>query len=148
MEIYSIILVVIFVIFLLYMVEMKYYRENESSSYEDYPVPESSESYSVNGPTVDNTSAEKIEGKSYEQYIQDVALESDIIKSHKKFNKDVHHRTTTVSKDTVRSDPNDIVPWQGLRRPKYHHGAMPMTGARELPSEAPEQLHEFRSYTL
>jgi hypothetical protein len=76
----------------------------------------------------------------YQNAMQKMGLEQTVSDSHKQFMDEVHHRTSTSSKMTVRTDDNDINPWVGLRRPRYNHGATPESDARTVSSETPNQL--------
>jgi hypothetical protein len=80
--------------------------------------------------------------------IQSMSLEPGVIESHNRFIKDVHHRTTGASAETVRDDSNDVVPWIGLRRPKYNAGAFATSGARVEHSESPEQMPQYTPFCI
>ena len=48
---------------------------------------------------------------------------------------------------TIRTDPNDVNPWRGLRRPDYHSVYADST-ARVDQSEVPETMYSQTRYCI
>jgi hypothetical protein len=85
----------------------------------------------------------------YNELIQKVGLPKSVEESHKEFTTDNPHSTTVSSRDTVRDDPNDVNPWIGLRRPRYHVPiANTQPDSRIVSSETPSQMRENKAFTL
>jgi hypothetical protein len=87
---------------------------------------------------------------SYEDYnhvMQYQALEPEVFDSHQGFSYDIGVSNSGASAMTVRSDPNDVVPWVGLRRPDYHSVYAGDT-ARVDHSENPDQMFAKTHYLL
>lgn len=84
----------------------------------------------------------------YQETIKNMSLEPNVHRSHKRFTKDVHRRTTGASVHSLRDDPNDVVPWIGLRRPRYRTQAQSQHGSRTVHSEHPIQMRENRPFVL
>ena len=79
------------------------------------------------------------------EYILQNGIDSSVVESHREFTDETQHRTTGASVETVRDDPNDIVPWIGLRRPDYH-GVFADKDARVTHSEDPRQMSSAGKY--
>ncbi len=87
---------------------------------------------------------------SYEDYnsvAQAISVEPDVHESHAKYSKDMSRSASGASTLSVRDDPNDIVPWIGLRKPKYQE-VYAMPGARVVHSEHPDQMRVASHYTV
>lgn len=78
---------------------------------------------------------------SYSDYVEDTALPAEVAESHARFVAESPMKVQIASSDTVRDDPNDIVPWVGLRRPFYHSNmASTQPSSRVVSSEDPSQM--------
>ncbi len=82
----------------------------------------------------------------YDTVIKYTALDPEVFESHAEYAADVGVSTRGASNLTVRSDPNDIVPWVG-RRPDYH-SIYPAADARTDSSEYADQMFAKTSYVL
>jgi len=56
----------------------------------------------------------------YNSVIKYNALEPEVFDSHDTFSHDIGISNSGASALSIRSDPNDVVPFVGLRRPDYH----------------------------
>jgi hypothetical protein len=84
----------------------------------------------------------------YETTLKDMALEGEVKSSHGEYVKKRNKVTSTASKLSVRSDPNDINPWVGLRRPRYRtkdNKELLLQGYRTGPSEDINQLSKYET---
>jgi hypothetical protein len=82
----------------------------------------------------------------YNQTIQYMSLDPEVFTSHVQYDKDMDRTTTGPSAMAERSDPNDVVPWVGIRRIDYD---VPLSSnARVEPSEFPDQPMPQTNYTL
>lgn len=74
---------------------------------------------------------------NYNQTIQDMALESAVVKQHKEYVTEQNKVTSTASFYPSRSDSQDVVPFVGLRRPQYIVNGKDLvdSAARSVPSE-------------
>lgn len=101
---------------------------------------------------LENESGNNIQGMAetgdYQEATKHMALEPTVSESHARYVSDIAANTQTASKMTLRSDPNDIVPWVGLRRPNYHGGAQPMEDARTVSTDMPHQMMESRRFCI
>jgi hypothetical protein len=84
----------------------------------------------------------------YATATQKMALEASVTDSHKKFASELRKKTGTASNNTERDDSNDVNPWVGLRRPKYRTVASSQADARSVSSESPDQMLDYRPFTL
>lgn len=75
------------------------------------------------------------------------SLEPEVFDSHKLYAQDIEGSHRGASAHSVRSDPNDIVNWVGLRRPDYH-SVYAKKDARVVGSEYPDQMYKANKYTL
>ena len=87
------------------------------------------------------------EFENYNDLIKHESLDPAVFKSHDSYAMELGDVTRGASALSVRSDPNDIVPWVGLRRPNYHDV---YTGedARQDSSESPDQMYKQSHYML
>ncbi len=83
----------------------------------------------------------------YNSLIQYMALEPEIFKSQDLYTTDMNRSTSGASMLGERDDPNDVVPWLGLRKPKYQE-AYVMPGARQETSENPDQMRPPTYYVV
>ena len=61
-----------------------------------------------------------IDAGDYESTLKNMVLEPTVFEQHKKFGQELMHRVGgTSSRNPVRDDNIDVVPWVGLRRPEY-----------------------------
>lgn len=91
-------------------------------------------------PNVDITASD------YEDALKSMALEQSVIDQHQKFNQELMHRVGgTSSRNPVRDDNVDEIPWVGLRRPQYQK-INPNDGtARTVPSAIDaDQLADYQ----
>jgi len=76
-----------------------------------------------------------LESSDYEAALKSMVLEPVIFEQHKKFNQELMHRVGgTSSRNPVRDDNIDVVPWVGLRRPQYQKINPNDSSARTVPS--------------
>lgn len=75
------------------------------------------------------------------------ALEPEVFDSHEQYADQVGVANSGASNMTVRSDPNDVVPWVGLRRPEYHK-TFAKSDARQVHSEYSDQMFSKTRYLL
>lgn len=92
----------------------------------------------------------RLQNASFDDYSQVAmyqSLEPEVFASHDSFAGSIGIANKGASTMTIRSDPNDIVNWVGLRRPKYHD-AYADESARTVHSENPDQLYESKGFLL
>lgn len=58
--------------------------------------------------------------EDYSNVIKYQALDPEVFESHESYGDQIGVANNGASNLAVRSDPNDVVPWMGLRRPDYH----------------------------
>ena len=76
----------------------------------------------------------------YNQVMQYTSLEPEIFKSHTEYTQDIDHLNLGPSTLSERSDPNDVIPWRGIRgRPDYQ-SVYAGRDARQDHSEFPDQM--------
>lgn len=85
-------------------------------------------------------------GGDYYEDTKMMALEPGVVSSHKKFVKELNHKTTTASKATVHDSFNPAVPWHGLPRKAMFARLGADRGARVVQSETPEQTMYFSQH--
>lgn len=86
------------------------------------------------------------EYSDYSAMSQYMSLEPEVFASHESYSKDMVRSTTGPSAMAERSDPNDVVPWVGLRRPDYN---VPLSSnIRVEPTEFTDQLYARTRYVL
>lgn len=83
----------------------------------------------------------------YGQVTQMASLEPDVFSSHEEYTKDINRSTSGASNMAVRSDPNDVVSWVGLRRPNYS-STYPASDARITSSESVDQMPSQTRYLI
>ncbi len=83
----------------------------------------------------------------YNEVAQYSALEPEVFKSHSEYTTDLQASTSGASMMSVRSDPNDVNRWIGLRRPDYH-SVWAAPDARVDHSEFPDQQATTTRYLL
>ena len=83
----------------------------------------------------------------YNQVVQYMSVDPEVYDSHDLYASDMNRSTSGPSMLSERDDPNDVVPWVGLRRPKYRDVYASDT-ARQEHSEKPEQMRENTSYCI
>lgn len=83
----------------------------------------------------------------YNEVAQLTSLEPEVYASHASFTNDLGITNKGASTLTVRSDPNDVNPWIGLRRPDYH-SVYTMCDARVDSSESPDQMFAQTRYLI
>ena len=85
---------------------------------------------------------------TFQGYLEHAAVDQSVFDSHKRFISEAPHRTTVASIFTKRDDPNDINPFVGLRRPRYHTQASNQPQSRIVSSEDPEQMPSTGRFVL
>lgn len=86
------------------------------------------------------------EYSDYSAMSQYMSLEPEVFASQEQYTKDMNRSTTGPSAMAERSDPNDVVPWVGLRRPDY---TVPLSSnIRVEPTEFTDQLYARTRYVL
>lgn len=83
----------------------------------------------------------------YNAVAQYMSVEPEVYESHSRYSKDMGSSTSGASMLPVRDDPNDVVPWVGLRKPRYHE-AYANPGARQEHSEIPDQMRGNSFYCV
>lgn len=90
-----------------------------------------------------------LSGAEYDDYnalTQFMSLEPEVVASHNTYSQEMDRTTTGPSNMSERSDPNDTVPWIGLRRPNYD---VPISSnVRTEASESTDQMYEQTNYLL
>lgn len=83
----------------------------------------------------------------YNSVMQYASLEPEVFDSHNSYSSNVGIANSGASSLSVRSDPNDVNPWVGLRRPDYHsvHSGCDV---RVDHSEIPDQMFASTHYLL
>jgi hypothetical protein len=87
---------------------------------------------------------------SYEDYnavAQYMSVEPEVFESHSRYSRDMGRSTSGASTMSVRDDPNDVVPWVGLRRVDYR-SVYAGNNVRQEHSEIPDQMPQRGSYCL
>ncbi len=83
----------------------------------------------------------------YNSVAQYMSIEPEVYESHSRYADDMGRSTSGASMLPVRDDPQDVVPWVGLRKPRYHE-VYSGAGARQEHSEIPDQMRSSTSYCL
>ncbi len=83
----------------------------------------------------------------YNAVSQYMSIEPEVYESHARYSDDMGRSTSGASMLPVRDDPNDCVPWVGLRKPKYHE-AYSAPGARQEHSDIPDQMRGASFYCV
>jgi len=83
----------------------------------------------------------------YNSVIQYASLEPEVFDSHESYSGDIGVANSGASNLVVRSDPNDVNPWVGLRRPDYH-SVYAGCDARVEHSEYPDEMTAATHYLL
>ena len=83
----------------------------------------------------------------YNSVAQYMSIEPEVYDSQAKYTKDMGRSTSGASMLPVRDDPNDVVPWVGLRKPKYRD-VYSSEGARQDHSEIPDQMRVNSFYCI
>jgi hypothetical protein len=83
----------------------------------------------------------------YNQVVQYMSVDPEVYASHELYATDMNRSASGPSMLAERDDPNDVVPWVGLRRPKYREVYASET-ARQEHSERPDQMRENNTYCI
>lgn len=83
----------------------------------------------------------------YSEVAQYMSVEPEVYESHNRFTSDMGRSTSGASMLPVRDDPNDVVPWVGLRKPKYQE-VFVSPYARQEHSESPDQMRVASMYCV
>ncbi len=83
----------------------------------------------------------------YNAVAQYMSVEPEVYESHSRYSTDMGRSTSGASMLPVRDDPNDAVPWVGLRKPRYHE-AYAGPGARQEHSDIPDQMRGNSFYCV
>lgn len=83
----------------------------------------------------------------YNEVAQFMSVDPEVYDSHARYSNDMNRCTSGPSMMSVRDDPNDVVPWVGLRKPRYHD-VYASPEARQEHSEIPDQMRESTTYQL
>ena len=83
----------------------------------------------------------------YNSVVQYMSIEPEVYESQAKYSRDMGRSTSGASMLPVRDDPNDVVPWVGLRKPKYRD-VYSAAGARQDHSEIPDQMRTNSFYCI
>lgn len=83
----------------------------------------------------------------YGQVAQYMSLEPEVFESHDQYSNDMNRLSLGPSNMAERSDPNDVVPWVGLRRPDYQSTSA-SAGARVEHSEIPDQQYAQKTFSI
>jgi hypothetical protein len=112
------------------------------------PAPAAATVESFSDVMSPSMSPSEIMSTDYNTAMQHMGLEDSVFSSHNKFASELSKKTSTSSKFALRDDSQDVVGWVGLRRPKYQTVASSQADARQVSSESPDQMHEYRPFTL
>jgi hypothetical protein len=85
--------------------------------------------------------------EDYSQVAQYMSLEPEVFESHNQYSADMNRMSLGPSVMAERSDPNDVVPWVGLRRPDYK-SVSASEGARVEHSEIPDQQYDQKVFSI
>lgn len=85
--------------------------------------------------------------EDYGQVAQYMSLEPEVFESHGQYSNDMNRLSLGPSTMAERSDPNDVVPWVGLRRPDYKSTSA-SEGARVEHSEIPDQQYDQKVFSI
>jgi hypothetical protein len=88
----------------------------------------------------------EIDSSDYESALKNMVLEPELIAQQEKFSKELMHRVGgTSSRNPVRDDDQNVVPWVGLKRPQYQKINANDETARVVPSELDsDQLADYQ----
>lgn len=116
----------------------------------DYSAQESKHGSGLKNRQLAEQYNELMNLKGYDDYnavMKYGALEPEVFDSHESYSHDIGISNSGASTLAVRSDPNDVVNWVGLRRPDYHSAYADST-ARIDHSESPDQMMAQTHYML
>lgn len=83
----------------------------------------------------------------YGQVAQYMSVEPEVYESHARYSSDMNRLTSGPSYMSERDDPNDVVPWVGLRKPKYQD-VYAGDDSRQDHSESPDQMRKPSYYMI
>jgi hypothetical protein len=83
----------------------------------------------------------------YNELAQYMSVDPEVYESHARYTADMNRGTSGPSMMAERDDPNDVVPWVGLRKPKYQD-VYASPEARQEHSEIPDQMRKNTYYIL
>jgi hypothetical protein len=83
----------------------------------------------------------------YNSVVQYMSIEPEVFESQAKYSRDMGRSTSGASMLPVRDDPNDVVPWIGLRKPKYQD-VYSSGNSRQDHSEIPDQMRTNSFYCV
>lgn len=81
----------------------------------------------------------------YAAVTQYQALDPEVFESHESYGDQIGVSNNGASALAIRSDPNDVVTWTGLRRPDYH-SVFAASDARTQHSEFADQMFPATRY--
>lgn len=84
--------------------------------------------------------------EDYNSVTKYMAIEPEVFDDQREYTENLR-LTRGASTLATRSDPNDVVPFVGLRRPDYH-SVYAAEDARVVHSEYPDQQYEYRPSCL
>ena len=82
--------------------------------------------------------------EDYDNFLLNVGVDEQVIKSHKEFSDEINHNSTGSSSQTVLSGDVYDNPWVGLRRPSTN--VTVSDGARQVPSAYQQQYPSTSRY--
>ena len=85
--------------------------------------------------------------EDYNSVAQYMSIEPEVYESHSRYSDDMGRSTAGASMLAVRDDPNDAVPWVGLRKPRYQEAYVGPT-ARQEHSDIPDQMRAPSYYCV
>jgi len=85
---------------------------------------------------------------SYDEVVKYMGVEREVINSHNEYSNDINREAMGPSLTAERDDPNDVVPWVGLRRTNYRDVYSADNDRGQISSEGPDQMAQHRSYGL
>ncbi len=94
-----------------------------------------------------NELADLVSYDDYNSVAAFMSVEPSVYESHARYSADMGRSTSGASMLPVRDDPNDVVPWVGLRKPKYQ-SVHAQDGARQEHSEIPDQMRASTYYCV
>lgn len=125
--------------------------EDEEDDAEDDAEDDEAEGLAGDASEFYKSEKEILSGKdgeyNHQAVIGDMALEADVKKSHDSYVDELRGRTTTASKQSIKTDFTPPVPFVGLRARVMYRQMGADKGARVVQSETPKQSLEYSSYS-
>lgn len=85
--------------------------------------------------------------EDYGEVAQYMSVEPEVYESHARYSEDMNQSTSGASMLPERDDPNDVVPWVGLRKPRYRD-VYSGENVRQDHTETPDQMRNNSYYCV